>query len=97
VRTSDPVTGKPVPSPAEFYIDIDICMNCGLCAEYCPFDAIRMDHDYELASYNRLKDHIYDKERLAKPASYYAKIRPTNYAIEEKERRAKEAAKTAEK
>ena len=97
VRTSDPVTGKPVPSPAEFYIDVDICMNCGLCAEYCPFDAIRMDHDYELASYNRLKDHIYDKERLAKPASYYAKIRPTNYAIEEKERRAKEAAKTAEK
>jgi NADH-quinone oxidoreductase subunit I len=48
-RTSDPVTGRPVPSPAEFFIDVDICMNCGLCAEFCPFDAIKMDHDYELS------------------------------------------------
>ncbi len=53
VRTNDPVTGRPIPSPAEFYIDVDICMNCGLCAEFCPFDAIKMDHDYEIASYDR--------------------------------------------
>ncbi|MCL2818238.1 MAG: 4Fe-4S dicluster domain-containing protein, partial [Actinomycetia bacterium] len=25
------------------------CMVCGLCVESCPFDAIRMSHDYELA------------------------------------------------
>jgi NADH-quinone oxidoreductase subunit I len=43
----------PGPEPAEFYIDVDICMNCGFCAEYCPFDAIKMDHDYELSVYNR--------------------------------------------
>ena len=95
VRTSDPVTGKPVPQPAEFYIDVDICMNCGLCAEYCPFDAIKMDHDYEIASYNRFKDNIYNKAHLSRPLSYYAKIRPSNYAREEAERQAKAAKKQA--
>lgn len=97
VRTSDPVTGRPVPSPAEFYIDVDICMNCGLCAEYCPFDAIKMDHDYEIASYNRQRDDIYDLAKLSKPVSYYAEIRPTNYAREEAARLAEKEAKAARK
>jgi NADH-quinone oxidoreductase subunit I len=95
VRTNDPVTGRPVPVPAEFYIDIDICMNCGSCAEYCPFDAIKMDHDYEIASYDRKAHHIFNKEKLSKPVSYYATIRPTNNAREEAERAAKEAEKAA--
>lgn len=95
VRTNDPVTGRPVPVPSEFYIDIDICMNCGSCAEYCPFDAIKMDHDYEIASYDRLKDNIFNMERLSHPTSYYAKIRPTNYAREEADRAAKELEKAA--
>jgi NADH-quinone oxidoreductase subunit I len=89
VRSVDPETGKPRPSPAEFYIDIDICMNCGLCAEFCPFDAIQMDHDYEVASYNRMRDHIYNLETLLKPASYYAKIRPVKYQREKAIRAAK--------
>jgi NADH-quinone oxidoreductase subunit I len=97
VRTNDPVTGRPVPEPAEFYIDVDICMNCGLCAEYCPFDAIKLDHDYEIAVYDRLSENIYDMEKLAKPLSYYASIRPINYAREEKERQEKEALKAAAK
>jgi NADH-quinone oxidoreductase subunit I len=92
VRKSDPVTGKPVPVPAEFYIDVDICMNCGLCAEYCPFDAIKMDHDYELVSQDRLKDHIYDMDKLGKAVSYYAQIRPANYEKEETIRKAKKPA-----
>jgi NADH-quinone oxidoreductase subunit I len=92
VRSNDPATGRPVPVPTEFYIDADICMNCGLCAEYCPFDAIKMDHDFEIASYTR---NVYNMEKLLKPASYYAKIRPLNYAREEEARRAKEAAKAA--
>jgi len=91
VRSNDPVTGKPIPEPTEFYIDVDICMNCGLCAEYCPFDAIKMDHDYEIASYNRKAEHIYNKEKLSKPASYYASIRPTNFAMEEAARLEKAA------
>lgn len=28
---------------------IGACMMCGLCVEACPFDAIEMGHDYELA------------------------------------------------
>jgi NADH-quinone oxidoreductase subunit I len=96
-RTSDPVTGRPVPVPAQFYIDVDICMNCGMCAEYCPFDAIKMDHDYEIASYERMKENIYDIEKLSKPVSYYAGIRPTNYAREEAARQAEKEAKAARK
>ena len=96
-RTVDPQTGRPVPKPAAFFIDIDICMNCGFCAEYCPFDAIKMDHDYELASSNRVDHHIYGLDQLLKPMEYYAKIRPTYYLAEEKERKEKESGKNLEK
>ncbi len=96
-RSVNPDTGKPVPKPAKFFIDIDICMNCGLCAEFCPFEAIRMDHDYEISSFNRFSDHIYDLEKLLKPAAYYAKIRPVQFAEEETARLEKEAKKAAAK
>ena len=92
VRSNDPNTGRPIPEPTEFYIDVDICMNCGFCAEYCPFDAIIMDHDFEIASYGRS---VYNMEKLLKPASYYKSIRPVNYELNEAERKAKEAAKAA--
>jgi NADH-quinone oxidoreductase subunit I len=95
VRTNDPKTGRPVPAPAEFAIDVDICMNCGLCAEYCPFDAIKMDHDYEISSYDRFAHHIYTKDKLSKPVSYYASIRPKNYAREQAAKAEKEAKKAA--
>lgn len=96
-RTTDAETGRPVPAPKAFFIDVDICMNCGLCAEYCPFDAIKMDHDYEIAVYNRHQHNIYDKAKLSKPLTYYAKIRPANYAREEKARAEAAAAKAAKK
>jgi NADH-quinone oxidoreductase subunit I len=92
VRSNDPQTGRPIPEPTEFFIDADICMNCGFCAEYCPFDAIIMDHDYEIASYQR---NVLNMEQLLKPASYYKSIRPLNYSREEEARKAKEAAKAA--
>ena len=92
VRSNDPNTGRPIPEPTEFYIDADICMNCGFCAEYCPFDAIKMDHDFDIASYGR---NVYGMDKLLKPASYYASIRPENYAREEEARKEKEAAKAA--
>lgn len=97
VRANDPQTGRPIPDPAEFYIDVDICMSCGFCAEYCPFDAIELDHDYELATYNRLTDNIYDKEKLSKPISYYKMVRPINYAREEALAREAEAIRAAKK
>lgn len=90
VQDNDPETGKPVKKPTEFYIDFDICMNCGFCAEYCPFEAIKMDHDYEIASYGR---NLADINDLLKPASYYAQIRPLNYAREEAIKAEKAAAK----
>ena len=93
VRGKDPETGRPVPDPAEFYIDIDICMNCGYCAEFCPFDAIKMDHDYELASYDRTKAHIFDKAKLSKPLSYWQIIAPTRAEEERLAREAKSAQK----
>ena len=95
VRTNDPKTGRPVPQPADFFIDIDICMNCGFCAEYCPFDAIKMDHDYEIAVYDRQTNNIYNKEKLSKPVSYYASIRPVNYSREEQARKEAAEAKAA--
>jgi len=104
VRTNDPKTGKPIPQPAEFYIDTDICMNCGYCAEFCPFDAIKMDHDFELADYEREVGHVHDIDRLMRPVSYYASIRPTwnakeeaarIAAEEEKKRKAEEKARAA--
>jgi NADH-quinone oxidoreductase subunit I len=92
VRATTP-EGKPKPKPAEFFIDIDICMNCGYCAEYCPFDAIKMDHDYEMANYERLTSHIHDINRLMKPTTYHAQIHPADWAREDADRKAKEAAK----
>ncbi len=56
-----------------------------------------MDHDYELAVYDRLETNIYDKAKLSKPASYYGSIRPINAAREDAARREAEAAKAAKK
>lgn len=89
VRTSGP-DGKPIPEPAAFTIDASICMSCGYCAEYCPFDAIKMDHRYELATTERKQTLLHDKESLLVPVSYYAKLHPTDYAAEEVVRLAKE-------
>lgn len=90
VRTSGP-DGKPIPEPAAFTIDASICMSCGYCAEYCPFDAIKMDHRYELAAGERRQTLLLEKPELLVPVSYYARLHPTDFAAEETERLAKEA------
>ena len=83
-------------APAEFYIDASICMSCGFCAEFCPFDAIKMNHDYELAVYERYPSLVYNMTELTVPVEYYASIWPTQYE-EEEQRRAEEEAKKAAK
>src|SRR5262249_28694703 len=74
-QATDPATGKPVPAVSEVLIQTDAGMSCGLCAEVCPFDAIKMDHDFELAT----SDHpsmTVDKAGLDRPISYYQAIAP---------------------
>ncbi|WP_435017270.1 4Fe-4S binding protein [Tundrisphaera sp. TA3] len=90
--------GKPVPLPADFYIDMDVCMNCGLCAEYCPFDAIKMDQNFELSNYERHQSHIYDLQDLLVSSDYYARTHPEAYAdADEQAERAKVAKKKGQR
>ena len=68
--------GTVVPLPEDFYIDMDVCMNCGLCSEYCPFDAIKMDHNFELSNYERHQTHIFNLQDLLVSSEFYAKTHP---------------------
>jgi formate hydrogenlyase subunit 6/NADH:ubiquinone oxidoreductase subunit I len=45
--TTDPETK--VKHIESFNYQLGACMLCGLCVEACPFDALEMSHDYELA------------------------------------------------
>lgn len=74
-QATDPKTGKPVPAAEEFVIEYDSCMSCGYCAEVCPFDAIKMDHNYELSTPDHLSMDV-RKMDLNRPISYYTTIAP---------------------
>ncbi len=94
--------GKPKPKANEFYIDMDVCMNCGFCSEFCPFDAIKMDHVFELSNTERKKSHVYNMQDLLVSTEYYAQTHPRAWAkelavIEEeaKKKKAKEVAAAA--
>jgi len=50
--------------PGEFWIDMLRCMECGICVEVCPFDALEMVPEYKMTAYHP-DDGIFDKERLA--------------------------------
>ena len=89
--------GRPLKRPKSFDIDVSVCMSCGTCEEVCPFDAIFMDHEFELAEYSRMDSLVYDKEGLTRPLEHFAKIRPTDYARIEAERKAKRDAEEARK
>lgn len=72
--------GKAKQYPAVFNIDISVCMSCQICVEVCPFEAIKMDQDYELGAYERFDTLLHDKDKLARPNSYYHQIHPTDAA-----------------
>lgn len=95
VRDSD-ANGKPVTRPAEFYIDAAVCMSCSFCVEFCPFDAIKMNHDYELAVFDRYPQLVYDMAELTVPLEYYAALWPEQYAVEQEKRAKEEAEKKAQ-
>ncbi|MHB8303605.1 MAG: 4Fe-4S dicluster domain-containing protein [Acidobacteriaceae bacterium] len=74
------VTGKPQFYPVVFNIDVSVCMSCQICVEVCPFDAIKMDVDFELSTDDRFGDLLWNKERLSKSNEYYREIHPTEAA-----------------
>jgi NADH-quinone oxidoreductase subunit I len=92
--------GKPQFYPAVFDIDISVCMSCQICVEVCPFEAIKMDQHFEIAESDRFNALLLNRERLAKPNSYYHKIHPTEAAevdarLEADRKAAEEKAKAA--
>src|SRR5438876_12207451 len=88
--------GKPQLYPAIFDIDISVCMSCQICVEVCPFDAIKMDTEFELSTGDRFGDLLQHKDELAKSNTYFRKIHPTD-AAEADARLATEKAKAEAK
>src|SRR5439155_911521 len=72
--------GKPQFYPKVFDIDISVCMSCQICVEVCPFEAIKMDKEFELSKRERFDHLLQRKEELSKPNEYYRKICPTDAA-----------------
>src|SRR5678815_3887937 len=72
--------GKPQFYPAVFDIDTSVCMSCQICVEVCPFEAIKMDTEYELSTTDRFGGLLLDKKRLARPNTHFHQIHPTEAA-----------------
>jgi NADH-quinone oxidoreductase subunit I len=72
--------GRPQFFPARFDIDISVCMSCQICVEVCPFEAIKMDTEYELSTYDRFGALLLDRKQLAKSNQYYRQIHPADAA-----------------
>ncbi len=66
--------------PATFDIDLSVCMSCGICAEVCPFESIKMDTDYKWASRDRFAGLLVNKHDLAMSNEHYRKVHPTDAA-----------------
>jgi NADH-quinone oxidoreductase subunit I len=79
--------------PVRFDIDTSVCMSCRICVDVCPFDAIEMDNKYEMASPDRAKAMIFDKNELLKSADYFRQIKPTEAAAVDQRLAAKPAKK----
>jgi len=79
VRKPD-YTGKLQFQPKTFDIDTSVCMSCQICVEVCPFDAIKMDVEYELSTADRFGSLLVRKAQLAKPNQYFHKIHPVEAA-----------------
>ena len=88
--------GKPQFYAAEFDIDVSVCMSCQICVEVCPFEAIKMDTEFELSTTDRFGGLLWQKARLSKPNEYYHSIHPTE-AAEVDARLAEEKAKAEAK
>ena len=72
--------GKLQFQPKVFDIDVSVCMSCQICVEVCPFDAIKMDVQYELSTQDRFGELLLHKQDLARSNEYYCQIHPTEAA-----------------
>lgn len=72
--------GKMQNQPKIFDIDISVCMGCGICAEVCPFESIKMDQVFELSTNDRFGTLLLHKKQLAKSNEYFNKINPIQAA-----------------
>ncbi len=88
--------GKPQIYPAKFDIDISVCMSCQICVEVCPFEAIKMNTEFELATDDRFGGLLLDRKELARSNEYYHTIHPME-ATEVDARLAEEKAKVEAK
>ena len=52
-------------------------MSCQICVEVCPFDAIKMDTEFELSTGDRFGGLLVNKQQLAKSNAHYHRIHPT--------------------
>jgi NADH-quinone oxidoreductase subunit I len=59
---------------AVYEINMTRCIFCGYCEVACPFDAITMGNDYELADYER-SDLIFTKEMLLQDPPEHTPLR----------------------
>src|SRR5438105_11233367 len=76
--------GKPQFYPNTFDIDISVCMSCQISVEVCPFEAIKMDKEFELSQRERFNHLLLRKNDLAKSNEYYHKIHPVEAASVDK-------------
>src|SRR3989441_8282593 len=76
--------GKPQFYPAVFDIDISVCMSCQICVEVCPFEAIKMDKEFELSKRERFAALLTRKDELSKSNEYYHRIHPVEAAAVDK-------------
>jgi ferredoxin len=76
--------GQPQFYPAVFDIDISVCMSCQICVEVCPFEAIKMDKDFERSKRERFDALLLRKEALSKSNEYYHRIHPIEAAAVDK-------------
>ena len=91
-----PLKAHERPFPKTFDIDVSVCMSCRICVDVCPFEAIEMDNQYELADYNREDALLFRKTQLLKSADYFRQIKPTEASVVDQRLAAKAAKKSPE-
>jgi NADH-quinone oxidoreductase subunit I len=55
-------------------------MSCQICVEVCPFEAIKMDTEFELSTSDRFGGLLLDRKQLAKSNEYFHQIHSTEAA-----------------